>query len=97
MKNKLMKSLVIALLLVSVPMVLVACGSKVTKANYDKIEAGVTTYTEAKKILGKPDTDSTTELLGVRGGVAIWKSGGKTITLTFLNDKVTLKAQTGLS
>jgi len=97
MQNKFIKSLVIALLVVPAALVLVACGSKITKANYDKIETGVTTYAKAKDILGKPTTDSTVEVLGIKSGIAIWKDGNKSITLTFANNIVTLKAQGGLS
>ncbi len=79
--------------------VLPGCSSKVSKSNYDKINTGMT-VAEVEGILGKG-----TEEAG--GGGAIgnlagsakvmsWKDGDKTITITFVNDKVTLKAQKGL-
>ncbi|MFB3894031.1 MAG: hypothetical protein ACE15C_18645 [Phycisphaerae bacterium] len=79
--------------------VLPGCSSKVSKSNYDKINTGMT-VAEVEGILGKG-----TEQAG--GGGAIgnvagsakiinWKDGDKTITVTFVNDKVTLKTESGL-
>jgi uncharacterized lipoprotein YehR (DUF1307 family) len=96
MRNKFIKSLAVALLIMPIALALVACGSKITSANYDKIEQNVTTYTQAKEILGKPTTDSTLEVLGVKSGIAVWKDGDKVITLTFTNNIVTLKHSLGL-
>ena len=74
-------------------------GSKVTKSNFDQVQNGMA-RAEVEKILGEG-----TEQVGV-GGIAgglvpsakivTWTEGQKTITVTFVNDKVTIKAQKGL-
>ena len=73
--------------------VLAGCGSKVTKSNFDQIKTGMT-VAEVEAILGKA-----TESTGASGAVGTltgsakvmtWKDGGKTITITFANDKVAL-------
>jgi hypothetical protein len=78
---------------------LAGCGSKVSKDNYEKVKAGMT-LAEVEGILGKG-----TEKAGVGGAlgnlagsakVVEWKDGDKSITATFLNDKMTTKIQTGL-
>ena len=77
---------------------LVGC-SKITKENYDKIETGMT-LAEVEGILGKG-----TEKAGIAGAVGdltgagkvmTWGDEEKSITVTFANDKVTVKAQNGL-
>ena len=75
------------------------CGSKVSKANYDKIEIGMT-EAQVEKILGKgtPQADAGGAIGNLAGSAKIvsWKDGDKGITVTFINGKVTLKAPQGL-
>ena len=73
---------------------LAACGGGVDQSSYDKIENGMT-LDEVKGILGEPTEGGGAGALGVSGGSYTWKDGDKTINLTFVNDKVTLKAKTG--
>ena len=85
---------IVALVLVGLGVVMLAgCGSKVTKSNFDKIKVGMTTA-EVEGILGKG-----TESKGVAGSVGdltgsakimTWTDGDKSITVTFVNDKVSL-------
>lgn len=67
---------------------LFSCGSKVTKQNLEKIEAGMTVQ-QVRSILGSPAEDKTKEvpLVGLSGWM-VWKSGEKTITVTFGQGKV---------
>ena len=84
---------------------LTGCGSKVSKANYDKIKDGMS-LAEVEGILGKGTEQSSASVPGVSaGGVSVpgasakgmvWQDGGKMISITFLNDKVMGKAQAGL-
>lgn len=80
-------------------MMIVGCGSKVTKDNYDKIKEGMT-LKQVEDILGKGEAQAGggVEVPGVSASAKVyqWSDGDKTITVTFLNDKVTAKAQTGL-
>jgi len=78
---------------------LVGCSSKVSKSSYDKIDTGMT-MAEVEKLLGKG-----TEQAGIAGAlgdlagsgkVVKWEDGEKNITVTFVNDKVTAKASSGL-
>jgi hypothetical protein len=75
------------------------CGSKVTQSGYDKIANGMT-VTQVEGILGKG-----TEKAGVGGAVGslagsarvvTWGDENKSITVTFVNDKVVAKAAQGL-
>jgi len=79
--------------------VLVACGSpssRVTMANFDRIEVNQTTWQGARDILGSPTTDSTMNMGQGVFGIAIWTDGNRSITLTFNNGIVTVKAQLNL-
>ncbi len=65
--------------------------SKVTKENYTKVESGMTVQ-QVKDILGNPDETKSggVSVLGVGADTTTmtWKSGDKSITVTFVNDKV---------
>lgn len=79
---------------------LVGCGgSKVSKSNFEKIQNGMT-LAEVEKVLGKG-----TEAAGAGGAlgavtgsakIVSWTEGDKKITVTFANDKVVAKVQSGL-
>ncbi|KZE34228.1 hypothetical protein AVW16_06970 [Crenobacter luteus] len=69
---------------------LVAC-SKVTPANFDKINNGMSRQ-DVTAILGAPDEASGASLLGLSGGSATWRDGRTTITVQFINDKVVGKS-----
>ena len=76
----------VAMVFVVVP----GCGKKVTKANFEKVEEGMT-FDEVKDILGEPtDTeDLSTEVEGVAtvtGKVCTWVSGDEKISVTFDED-----------
>jgi hypothetical protein len=87
-------------------------GSKVSQANYDKINTGMT-ESEVEDILGKTEMSSSMDMqppvqgIGLPGAtnvsipamtttVKTWKDGTKTISVTFFNGKVAAKAQNGL-
>jgi hypothetical protein len=89
-----------------------ACGkNKVTKANFDKIKVGMT-LAEVEAILGKGKKEEqagtaaankiTGATLGVQGklpdqDIYVWESGVKTITVIFVNGKVSVDPiQSGL-
>lgn len=90
----------------------IACAGKLTKANYDKVVNGMTpkdvevilgpgteqassgitipgTATGTATGIGAPGTTVSTKVL-------VWQSGGKVITVTFLNNQVVAKTQIGL-
>jgi hypothetical protein len=74
-------------------------GGKVTKANYDKVKDGMT-ISEVERILGKGTEQASSNTGGgnlqMSGKVMIWQDGMKSISITFVNDKVMVKAQFGL-
>ncbi len=89
----------LAVVLVGSALLLVCGCSKVSKANYDKVEIGMT-LSQVEAILGKG-----TEKAGVAGAVGglggsakvmTWGDEKKSITITFVNDKVTAKLEQGL-
>ncbi len=92
---------VLAFMLVALSgMMLFACGkdpmdAKLTVSNYNTVVVGTTTYTQAKDLFGEPAED---EKLTDGDGTITWsnKSESKTVTLTFEDNVVTDKAQTGL-
>jgi hypothetical protein len=69
---------------------LTACGSKVNEANFERIETGMPKE-EVYKILGAPDESSSVTIGGMSGAAATWKGKEATISIQFLNDKVTAK------
>ena len=73
-----------------ISLVIVACGSKVNQANFNKIQTGMT-QNEVNEILGSP-TESSSFGIGVFSGTASkWASKEGTITIQFLNEKVVAK------
>ncbi|MBA4284679.1 MAG: hypothetical protein C0434_04020 [Xanthomonadaceae bacterium] len=79
-------------LLLSCVIALAACSSKVTAENYDKIGPGMS-RDEVHALLGKPDDSRATDVGGVLSlSKETWKSGDKTLTVTYGNDKVALKS-----
>jgi len=77
----------------------VGCGSKVSKDNYDKVAVGMS-VADVEAILGKGTEDASGAgsigKLSGSGKIMTWTDGEKSITVTFLNDKVSVKAQKGL-
>ncbi len=69
---------------------LVACGSKLTQENYDKIKTNMT-MEEVKSILGDPTETSSVSVAGVSGSQSVWKHKDATITIQFVNNKVGMK------
>jgi hypothetical protein len=67
-----------------------AC-SKVTQDNFAKIQDGMTEQ-QVSGILGAPAESSSGSILGVSGTSSIWKDGGTTITVRFVNGKVAMKS-----
>ena len=71
--------------------------NRVTRENYDKVQPGMT-LEQVKAILGEPDETKSggVNVLGVTAdkSTMTWKSGDKSITVTFVGDKV---VTTGMS
>jgi hypothetical protein len=91
---KLSKLLTGVVLIAFLAVVVTGC-SKVTKANYDKIENGMS-RADVEKILGKGEA-SGGGVGDISGAIVKWaKNDDVWITITFANDKVVTKAQNGL-
>ncbi|GAB4343926.1 MAG: hypothetical protein Kow0099_22860 [Candidatus Abyssubacteria bacterium] len=71
-------------------MVITACGSKVNEANFEKIETGMSKK-QVYEILGPPDESSSVNIGGMSGAASTWTDKEATISIQFLNDKVTAK------
>lgn len=94
------KRMVVVLVAAGLACVLVAgCGAKVSKSNFDKIADGMT-VAQVEDILGKgaQEAGASGAIGNLTGSAKVmsWTDGEKTITVTFVNEKVTLKAQKGL-
>ncbi len=88
---------------------LCGCGSKINKGNYDKVKTGMSEQ-EVQAILGPGEEQASTAVstpgvsaggisvpgMSMSGSNKVWKDGAKAITITFINGKVTAKAEIGL-
>ena len=70
--------------------------NSLTKENYDKIKQGTTTYKEVVELLGEPDGTNRPLARG-EALQAIWVVGSRKINVTFENDVVKLKKDSGLA
>lgn len=72
---------------------------RVTRENYDRVQLGMPMQ-QVKQLLGEPDqiTSGGAEVMGFGGTAAnmVWRSGNKSITVTFVNDKVVKKGMSNL-
>lgn len=84
-----MRALPKSLAAMLVALLLAAC-SKVTPANFEKIQDDMTRQ-QVMDILGEPTDVSSASLLGFSGGTATWRDGKTVITVRFVNDKVVSK------
>lgn len=80
--------------------VLAGCNAqRVTRENYDRVSTGMS-YDEVVNILGQPDSVDGGEagINGIQAGarVATWRSNDRRITITFVNDRVTVKTADNL-
>ena len=71
-------------------LILSSCGYKINKANYEKIETGMT-IAQVTKILGEPTESSSGNILGISGTSSKWIKGNILISIQFVNGKVRLK------
>jgi hypothetical protein len=72
-------------------MSLVSCsGSKISQANFEKIQTGMP-LAQVTAILGEPTETSSVDVAVFSGTVSKWKSGDATITIQFVNGKVVAK------
>lgn len=85
MKNGLLASLVLAAVIS-----LVACASKVSAENYNKIENGMT-KAQVHEILGDPDKVSGSSIGALSTSTEVWQGDTESISITFFQDKVRLK------
>ena len=88
------------LLVAMVGATLVGCGgSKVSKSNFDQVQNGMT-VAEVEEVLGKgtAKAGSGGALAGIAASAKVlsWTEGDKKIIVTFVNDKVVAKTQSGL-
>jgi hypothetical protein len=79
------------LMLVSVIGMLVACGSKLTPANLDKVQNEMTTA-QVESILGKPTEIKTSGFMGFTATTYVYKKGRTEVDISFVNDKVMTKS-----
>jgi outer membrane protein assembly factor BamE (lipoprotein component of BamABCDE complex) len=80
----------IATVLVLCTLCLLACGSRVSRENFEKIQTGMT-MAQVTDILGEPMESSSVDVAVFSGTVSTWKAGDVTITVQFVNGKVMAK------
>jgi hypothetical protein len=69
---------------------ILGCGTKVSRANFDKVQTDMT-QEEVYKILGEPTETSGLTLGGFSSTTATWKTDNGQISIQFLNGKVVAK------
>jgi hypothetical protein len=69
---------------------LVACGSRISQVNFEKIQTGMT-MAQVTAILGEPTESSSVDVAVFSGTVSKWTAGDVTITVQFVNGKVVAK------
>ncbi len=84
------RTVLILLALVLASELLVSCESKITQANFDRIETGMP-RAEVIALLGEPTEASSINFAGLSGTSAKWIKGDTVITIQFFNEKVRLK------
>ncbi len=88
--NRLCLTGILAVVLV-LSLLLANCGAdKITKANFDKIQTGMT-EAEVQAILGPPTEAQGVDVAVFSGTVSTWKQKNVTITIQFVNGKVVAK------
>jgi outer membrane protein assembly factor BamE (lipoprotein component of BamABCDE complex) len=85
---KLKFGILLALLLCA--LCVVACGSRINPANFEKIQTGMT-MAQVTAILGEPTESSSVDVAVFSGTVSTWKADDVTITVQFVNGKVVAK------
>ncbi|MBK8287639.1 MAG: hypothetical protein IPK95_02550 [Cellvibrionales bacterium] len=70
---------------------LVACGSKLTQENFNKITDAMP-YADVVKILGEPQSSEGGGVLGITAGASVWQDEKHQITIVFVNEKVASKS-----
>lgn len=85
-----MKSLAKCLAIVVLGVCLVACGSKLTQENFNKITNGMA-YADVVKLLGEPTSSGGGGAFGITAGSTVWKDDKHQIAILFINEKVTSK------
>ena len=70
---------------------LVACGSKLTQENFNKITDAMP-YADVVKSLGEPQSSEGGGVLGITAGASVWKDEKHQITIVFVNEKVASKS-----
>lgn len=86
-----LKHILTTLVLVPVLAILVACGSKMTPANLDKIHNDMT-VAEVKDILGAPTEENSGGMGPMSGTTLVYKDGKNQVTINFVNGKVVMKS-----
>jgi len=81
----------VAVLTIFVCVSLVSCsGSKISQANFEKIQTGMT-LAQVQAILGEPTESASLDVAGFSGTGSKWQAGEVTITIQFVNGKVIAK------
>jgi hypothetical protein len=75
---------------VAIALLLVACGSRLSQENFNRITDGMA-YADVVKILGEPKSSEGRGALGITAGTSKWKDGKHKITIVFINGKVMSK------
>jgi hypothetical protein len=85
------KTILQALLITCFTILLLACSSKLTQENFDKIHPDMT-MNEVVAILGEPTSSQSLNIAGISGTSATWSKNNIEINIQFLNNKVTVKS-----
>jgi hypothetical protein len=79
-----------ALALAGFALILVACESKVSQKNFERIRPGMT-ISEVQAILGEPAESNSVGVGPLSGTAAVWRNEKASIDIKFVNGKVQIK------
>lgn len=78
------------LVLLSIALALVGC-ARLTRANFDRIEEGMS-YSEVVGILGEPDDSKSVGFGPLSASTATWEDDQALISIQFVNERVKVRS-----
>ncbi len=87
------RHVLIIAIVIGLTVALAGCDSRITQSNFQKVESGMA-EADVREILGEPTETSSFGVGPFSGTSSVWKGKRGTITIQFVNGKVTLKTFT---
>jgi len=86
-----MRPVLLAAVVATAVVLLIAACSKITQENFAKVQDGMTEQ-EVTALLGPPTSSSSVQIIGLSGASSRWEGSDALIIVSFVNGKVALKS-----